>query len=368
MVHRRLLRHYLESWGYEVEVVECGRSALAALADGRASSFDGLITDLHMAGIDGLSLTRMVRMQVRGAHFPILLVSADDDPQFLIDCLEAGADDFVAKPVFPGELRARVRAALRMRETDLLLRDAKRQLERDLEAAQGLQQAMLPARFLDTPALDVAWEFIPSSYVAGDFFDCYTLEDGRQVFYVADSVGHGAASAMFGFFVRQLLRSNAQMPLDDPAALCEALDALITEQSFDRYLTMFYAVYDPSNRSLLYCNAGHPMPYLLRGDSVTQAPWLSGGTPVGMGLGLGYENARFQCRAGDRLIVYSDGLSEAHSPEGVEIDEAQIAETLEQCHASQLHQQLALLISLVSGWCQHDVFDDDLTLMGVRFK
>lgn len=368
MVHRHLLRHYLEGWGYKVEVAECGDAALTALADGRASSFDAMITDLHMPGIDGLSLTRLVRERVRGAHFPILLVSADDEPQFLIDCLEAGADDYVTKPVFPGELHARVRAALRMREMDMMLRHAKRQLERDLEAAQALQQAMLPARYIEMPSLDVAWEFIPSSYVAGDFFDCYTLEDGRQVFYVADSVGHGAASAMFGFFVHQLLRSNAQMPLGDPAALCEALDALIIEQSFDRYLTMFYAVYDPSDRSLLYCNAGHPMPFLLRDGCVTQKPWRSGGTPVGMGLGLVYENARFQCRAGDRLIVYSDGLSEAQDPEGVEIKEAHVIETLSQVYSDQLDQQLARLIGVVHEWCQHDVLDDDLTLMGVRFR
>lgn len=199
------------------------------------------------------------------------------------------------------------------------LEKVNRALDHELETVARIQKELLPAEIPEVPGLDIAVDYRTSRHAGGDYYDVIRLDDGRVGILVADVSGHGTPAAVIMAITHSLAHCYAG-PSETPAGLL----AYVNRHMYTRYtgtsgmfVTAFYAVFDPTDRSIVYANAGHNPPRLLRGENPVATPLdATGGPPLGILEDVGYEDERVHLEQGDRLVLYTDGISEARDREG----------------------------------------------------
>jgi serine phosphatase RsbU (regulator of sigma subunit)/ketosteroid isomerase-like protein len=238
-------------------------------------------------------------------------------------------------------------------------------IEQELRVARRIQQASLPK---ETPTL-AGWQvspfYQPAREVGGDFYDFFELEDGRVGVVVGDATGKGIPAALLAEATSNMLRAVAQaLDSTSPGEVLERVnETLLARIPPNMFVTCFYAILEPESGSLTYANAGHDLPYLHRNGEAEEL--RARGMPLGLMPGRGYEEKKTSLQAGERALFYSDGLVEAHDPEGEMFGfprlRALIAEHAEERSLGNL--LLEELHSFVGeGWEQ----EDDITLLTLK--
>ena len=210
----------------------------------------------------------------------------------------------------------RMRREIQAREERLKQQaHARERIEQELHVARRIQQASLPEA---VPALE-GWEiypsYLPAREVGGDFFDFLELEDGRLGLVVGDATGKGVPAALVMSTTCGMLRAVTQASDYSPGEVLQRVnEALATRIPANMFVTCFYGVLDPGTGSFAYANAGHDLPYVRRGGYAEEL--MARGMPLGLMPGMSYEEKEIILGEGDRALFYSDGLVEAHNPEG----------------------------------------------------
>jgi sigma-B regulation protein RsbU (phosphoserine phosphatase) len=196
-------------------------------------------------------------------------------------------------------------------ERNQQLEQAQAQMKAELDAARALQSAILPAHFPAKPNCDGAARMTPATTMAGDFYDFIELPDGRVGLVMADVSGKGVPAAFFMAVSRTNLRELALHHTDPGACLTHTNELLCAQNPMDLFVTVFYGIFDPSSGRLDYANAGHSPPLVRRADGSIEGLRGLGGLMLGVQQGTHYQNHRVELRQGDRLILYTDGVTEA---------------------------------------------------------
>jgi serine phosphatase RsbU (regulator of sigma subunit) len=197
-----------------------------------------------------------------------------------------------------------------------LLEQAQAQIKKELDVARALQIAILPATFPARPGCDSAARMIPATTMGGDFYDFIELQDGRIGLVMADVSGKGVPAAFFMAVARTTLRDLATHHCDPGACLAQANEVLCQQNPMDLFVTVFYCILDPATGVLRYANGGHNPPYLRRADGSVEALSGAGGLVLGAMPGIKYPEHAARLVAGDRLVLYTDGVTEAFDPRG----------------------------------------------------
>lgn len=341
---RRLIRLSLEQWGYEVYEASTGSEALDLCGSG---NFDLIVSDWVMPGMSGPEFCKAYRATAAGKYGYFILITSKSDKDDVAGGLEAGADDFLSKPVSAAELRARLRAGERQLDLQSELQSKNDQLgaalgevqrlylavDRDLAEARRLQQSLVRGRHLDFGRAAVSFSLRPSGHVGGDLVGYFPRGDDRIAVFSVDVSGHGVASAMLaarlsGIFASAFPEGNVLFSpgsgrgaLLDPAEMTAKLNHLLLDvMGLDHYFTWACADLDLGSGRVTLVQAGHPHPMLLRADG--QVELLGqGGLPVGLLPGSTWEQSHFTLRRGERLILMTDGLTECRNAEGQELGE-----------------------------------------------
>jgi PAS domain S-box-containing protein len=187
-------------------------------------------------------------------------------------------------------------------------------IEQELRIARLIQQTLLPKTLPKLSGYDIAAYYQPAREVGGDFYDFLRLQDGRLGLVMGDATGKGMPAALVMAGARSMLRAVAQSSDSPGEVLKRANDALVADIPPNMFITCFYAVLDPETGRLRYANAGHDLPYLRQGGDVEEL--RARGMPLGLMPGMGYEQKELILEAGNGVFFYSDGLVEAHDPEG----------------------------------------------------
>ena len=192
---------------------------------------------------------------------------------------------------------------------------ARERIEQELHVARRIQQASLPE---SVPALE-GWEispnYRPAREVGGDFYDFLELDDGRLGLVVGDATGKGVPAALVMSTTLGMLRAVTRASNYSPGEVLQRVnEALVARIPANMFVTCFYSVLDPRTGALSYANAGHDLPYVRRSGDADEL--MARGMPLGLMPGMGYEEKEIILGAGDRALFYSDGLVEAHNPEG----------------------------------------------------
>src|ERR1700751_622555 len=226
---RKILAQVLTSAGYSCQVCRDGAEALETI---RAKPPSLLLLDFDMPGLNGAEVLKQLRSDQHQsvAQVPTIMLTGHGSEESEISCLQAGADDFVTKPVNAAVLRARIDTQLRLRSMRRQLEKQndeleqwRRDLERDLAAARLTQQSLIPQKPLPLPGWQIATCYHPVIQVGGDIYGWLRMKDGRILFWIADGTGHGAAAALLTTLAK-LLFQYGSMDHDSPASLMEAVD------------------------------------------------------------------------------------------------------------------------------------------------
>ncbi|MBD2497631.1 SpoIIE family protein phosphatase [Nostoc sp. FACHB-280] len=361
------LKRLLEKQGYEVITACNGEEGIEkAIAYHPAL----IICDWIMPGLNGLEVCNYIKNDPNlSTSFFILLTSLDSVAD-RVKGLDAGADDFITKPIEQNELKARVRAGLRLHQLSRDLQIQKQLLETELAQAAEYVRSLLPLP--TTEPFKINSCFIPSRQLGGDCFDYYWLDDDYLAVYLLDTAGHGLKAALPSISVLNLLRSRALKSLNyyQPSDVLRGLNETfqINYQN-DKYFTIWYGVYHRITQQLVYASAGHPPAVLVSGKSPknTEVQLLrTPGMPVGMFPEAKYVDACCQIVDFSNLYIFSDGAYEITKSDGTlwSLDGLiQILVSIQNTFDCPLEQVLNYLIALNSK----ENFDDDLSILQIQF-
>jgi phosphoserine phosphatase RsbU/P len=199
-------------------------------------------------------------------------------------------------------------------EKNAALEKAQAQLQAELEVARSLQLAILPAAFPARSGCEAAARMIPATTMGGDFYDYIELPDGEIGLVIADVSGHGVPAAFFMAVARTNLREQAVHHTDPGECLAQTNDALCAQNPLDLFVTVFYCVLEPKSGALRYANGGHNPPYIRRAAGTVETLRGTGGLVLGAMPGSRYPTHTVQLLAGDRLVLFTDGVTEAFNP------------------------------------------------------
>src|SRR5215204_3494796 len=187
-------------------------------------------------------------------------------------------------------------------------------IEQELKVARSIQQASLPEKVPDLEGWQISPYYQPAREVGGDFYDFHLLPDGKLGLVVGDATGKGVPAALVMSSTRSMLRALARASNSPGEVLEQVNDLLVTDIPSNMFVTCFYAILEPESGSLTYANAGHDLPYLHRDGDAEEL--RARGMPLGLMPGMSYEEKEIVLEPRDNVLLYSDGLVEAHDPKG----------------------------------------------------
>jgi sigma-B regulation protein RsbU (phosphoserine phosphatase) len=248
------------------------------------------------------------------------------------------------------------------------LQRAYQALDRELKAVGEIQRSLLPTRLPTIPTLDLATHYQPSQRAGGDYYDFFPLPTGKWGIFIADVSGHGTPAAVLMAVTHCIAHTHPgppQPPAQVLAYLNRHLASLYTSQN-ENFVTAFYGVYDPADRTLTYACAGHNPPRLKRcQDGTLLALDGAGGFPLGITSEGAYEECVQQFQPGDQIIFYTDGITEASNPEGKQFGTDGLNHALEDC-SLQASALLDSVLRSVEEFANGHPADDDRTLIVAR--
>jgi len=237
-------------------------------------------------------------------------------------------------------------------------------VEQELQVARRIQQASLPEEVPTLKGWQISPFYQPAREVGGDFYDFFDLEEGRVGVVVGDATGKGMPAALMMASTRSTLRAVAQASESPGDALRRVNDPLATDIPSNMFVTCFYAILDPKSATLSYANAGHDLPYLHRNGEAEEL--RARGMPLGLMAGMSYEEGEASLGEGGCVLFYSDGLVEAHDPEGEMFGFPRLRTLVAEHDAAERSLVDFLMEELYSfvgdGWEQ----EDDITLLTLR--
>lgn len=362
-----LLERTLSMQGYDITLASDGEEGLI-----KANTIHPalIICDWIMPRKNGLEVCCQVKSTPELSTTFFILLTSLDSVEDRIKGLDAGADDFLCKPIEMNELQARVRAGLRLHQLSKDLQNQKQLLETELAEAAEYVSTILPEP-LQHPSLSIDVCFIPSRQLGGDSFDYFWLDDRHLVFYLLDVSGHGLRASLPSLAVVNLLRSRGLSNVDyyQPDTVLRGLNqAFQMSDRNDKYFTIWYGVYDRHNRSLTYSSAGHPPAILLTSTTKTLEQRLkTPGVPVGMFPDIQYVNASCEIAAKSSLYVFSDGLYEVEQKVNSPWDLNRLIDLLKKYQRTP-ERDLKRLLQYVRTWHPNFQFQDDLSILQIDFS
>jgi serine phosphatase RsbU (regulator of sigma subunit) len=311
--NRELLARILARQGHTASMAVNGREALDAL--GR-DPFDLMLLDIMMPVMGGIETLALLRADESLRNIPVIVVSALDDLDNIVKCIELGAEDYLFKPVNKVILNARISASLEKKR----LRDQEQEyiqhVKMELELGRQIQADFLPADLPDAPGWECAVSFHPAFEVAGDFYDMFMHGDESLCLVIADVCGKGVGAALFMALVRSLMRAFAEQA---PGGSKEILNAVALTNSYITrhhrqkksymFATLFFGVLNTKTGVMEYISAGHYPPLVIgAGGSVASLELC--GPALGITDETLFAIKKTELLPGDTLFAYTDGVIE----------------------------------------------------------
>ncbi|MDC0737719.1 fused response regulator/phosphatase [Cognatishimia sp. SS12] len=390
-LQRRILRASLERDGYEVVEASSGPEALEFC---RQRAPDLVLSAWRMPDMEGDAFCHALR-DVLGAHYAyFILLTAKSEKEEVMRGLEVGADDFLVTPVNAQEMRARISAGERILRMQRELTEKNRvitetlselqrihdHLDRDLLAAKELQQSLVRDRSLRFAHSGVTMLLRPSGHVGGDMVGHYHIDEDRIGLFAIDVSGHGVSSALMTARVVSHLSSvipgqnlalkeqadGSFAPLPPAEVLAKLNKLFVATGGTDHYFTMMLAQANIVTGHVILAQAGHPHPLIQRrsGQIEQEGP---GGFPVGLIADAHYDQFELQLNAGDRLLILSDGVTEAEGEQGNLLGEEGLSSMAAQLSDQAGPEFLEALMWQLQEFRGGQKFSDDISAVLLEF-
>jgi len=389
IISRRLLQKHLENCGFEVLSAKDGAEGWEIFQQ-QKDSIQIAIIDWMMPKMNGIELCQRIRKAEVSHYVYLIFLSGKGEKKDVIVGLEAGADDYIVKPFDPAELKVRIGAGKRIIELERRLKQSNEKLriayeaiKRDLKAAAQTQASLLPTGFPQMKNIEFAARFIPSSFVSGDIYNVFRLDENHIGLYQIDVSGHGVVAAFFSVSLYRQLTQDLypkgllKVPLSEPphyeinhpkkviALLDKEYSSMLAAQG--HYFTMVYGILNIKTGELSLCRAGHTFPLFISSTKGEAYYIKEGGPPIGFGLPRFDESKTIKLAPGDRVVLFSDGVNESVSPQGTLYGIERIKEFLLKHHSLSLSEAFDLLLKDVKSFQGKEEFSDDVSILGLTW-
>lgn len=367
---RQLLVRALQRDGFEAMDCESAPEALQLIESTHPAL---LVSDYEMPEVNGAQLCEIIRHSENPelADLPIILLTAHAGEEHEVECLRAGANDFVTKPVNTAILKARIDTHLRLHALRAQLQQQNAELELwrrthelDLEAAQITQQAILPLQTPQIEGWDVAAHFQPVIQVGGDIYDWIKLPGDGWLFWIADVTGHGASAALLTTLCKLVFR-HAASEAASPCAVLRAVNsdffAILRGKSF---MTAACMIVHPNSGEIVFSGAGHPPLLIMRKTGEVEA-LASQGPPIGILARQECGEAGAKLELDDVALLYTDGLYSVADETGARMTPKQIPALLP-TEAVSAEDFLNQTLNQVLRYAHGEPLPDDLAAVALR--
>jgi serine phosphatase RsbU (regulator of sigma subunit) len=350
-----------------------------------AKRVDVIVLDLTLP--DSLGLHTFEYLHQRFSDIPIVILSGRNDQDLAIKAVSLGAQDYVFKSeasscVLMRSIRYAIERMHRLKiEKDMTAMD------RDLEFARKIQRHLLPQTLPEIDGIDMASTYIPANWTGGDFFDVIPIsrqvkcnhdlwqpiqplgeEDKTNTIWgmaIADVSSHGFAPSLIMVDTRRVLRTCSHI-LQDPGEILTFANRAVSEVTLEgQFVTLFYGRYDPLERTLEYCSAGHPF-WVVDAEGTVTMPEYDGAT---LGLLPDYQystDGKLQLKIGDILVIVTDGLYECRSPEGELFGIQRVCEVINQNREKPTKEILKQLLKAIYRFSGSLRSEDDITILLIK--
>jgi sigma-B regulation protein RsbU (phosphoserine phosphatase) len=388
----KIVSAHLKKWG--LAPIQC-LSAQEALVCCQTQEFDMVISDWMMPDMNGLEFCKAFKALERETFGYFILLTSKSAKEEIAKGLAHGADDFLSKPVNPEELFARMQAGQRILEMEQALQDKNKRItetlsklqvlheviQKDLVEAERLQHSLIPENHMKLENGDVSILFKPCGHVGGDLVGFFRFARDRLGMYSIDVSGHGISSALVtarlaGYLSRNNKAQNIAFERDHkgefthraPAQIAEALNnQLLADMETEHYFTLAFADINLTTGHTQFVQAGHPYPVIVRKDGTTELVG-TGGPPIGLIAGAQYNTETLELRHGDRLLLYSDGITECQNANDALYDEEPMCAALTNHIGNTGLEYMHDILWDVSQFADGTPFCDDISAILFEFS
>ena len=369
------LRLFLKTHGYVIETASSPAAVLRAL---ESNQYDLVLMDLNYArdttsGREGLDLLRA--LQGIDSPPPVVAMTGWATVGLAVEAMQHGVRDFVEKPWANDRLLEIVRTQVDRGRQERTSRSEERlaallrerhdlQVNRqagEIDQARSVQMGLLPREFPQFPGVEISGAWQPAREMSGDYFDVLKLDDHRFAFCIADVAGKGVAAALLMSNLQATVRGLAA-PESVPGDLCTRANGFVYRNvGAESFITFFFGIFDARSQRAQYSNAGHNPPVLLRSNGDCER-LTEGGALLGVLPDETYATAEVQFAPGDRLVLFTDGVTEAADLEGTEFGEERLLEILSRYRSRSGREIQEEVLRAVRGFSAREL-QDDATLL-----
>lgn len=365
-----IVENYLHTLKIRSTFTQTGEQGLKALE--LDSSFDVIIIENSLPDMSGYELSKLIREKHKLSELPILMVTSSNQMDEVLDVFENGANDYITKPFAKNEFLVRINLLISYKVA-MLEREKISTMEKELSLAKKIQTSLLPKAVPEINFISFGTLYLPMAMVGGDYYDVKKVSDTSFALLVADVSGHGIPAALIASMLKISFQHNEKL-LPKPAKLLAALNNDLYNNLDNNFLTAVYAYFDLRKKSVTIVCAGHP-PVLIKSQNNEEVIEVK---PKGLIVGLDkdtvYEEKKIELKPGDRLLFYSDGITEVNSAGSEGLDEkeeygdASFKNFIQLAAALGTREFVSLLVENLFDYSGLDSFNDDLTMVVVDYN
>ncbi len=335
---------------------------------------DVIFLAMDIPNVDSLEYLKTLNTTDSFKDIPVIISLAKEDWEIIAKSFENGALDFFANPLdgqavnlfLPFKIRTLLKISEQNKKINVInqeLDTRNRQMERELDLAKLAQEKLLPQEIPYTKGIELAVKYLPNDKLSGDLYDILTMSNNYIGTLVADVTGHGISAAFIATMLKMMFTTYGD-DIISPNWVLETINNQLTGLMPDgKFISIFYGIYNAIEREFKFASGGHPPGFLYRKDTGEIEKLKARGSILGIFEGMKYEGLSVTLNPGDKVLIYTDGLTECQSPEGTRYGETNLIELIKKYGNLHVQNFIDKLFEEINIFMDGGVLDDDLTMV-----
>jgi sigma-B regulation protein RsbU (phosphoserine phosphatase) len=352
---------------FSTKVATSGAKALA-IASGKEKP-DLILLDVMMPEMDGYEVCRRLKADPDTRDIPVIFLTSQTEAEDETKGFDVGAVDYIHKPFSAPVVKARVRTHLMLREAHAQIAKQLVEINTELEMARQIQLSILPSSTPKIAGMEIVARYIPMTSVAGDFYDFIVVDESRVGILIADVSGHGLPAALIASMLQVALTAQARHAAE-PSKVLAGLNQALCGKFQHNFVTAAYVYVDLEKNTISYAGAGHPPLLLWRKSTGAATQLLENGLVMGQFEEATYDSVQAPIEAGDRFVLYTDGILETTNPAQEEFGTARFMQFMETNNKLKAGPFADALLLELARWLEQppgEGHKDDISLLTVDF-
>ncbi|MFZ3331610.1 MAG: SpoIIE family protein phosphatase [Candidatus Acidiferrales bacterium] len=352
---------------FATKVATSGEKALA-IASGKEKP-DLILLDIMMPEMDGYEVCRRLKANPDTRDIPVIFLTSQTEAEDETKGFEVGAVDYIHKPFSAAVVKARVRTHLMLREAHAQIARQLVEINTELEMARQIQLSILPSSTPKLTGMDIVARYVPMTSVAGDFYDFIVVDERHVGILIADVSGHGLPAALIASMLQVALTAQVRH-VSEPGKVLAGLNQALCGKFQHNFVTAAYVYVDLEKNILNYGGAGHPPLLLWRKSTGSASQLLENGLVMGQFEEATYDSLQVAIEAGDRFVLYTDGILETANPAQEEFGTGRFMQFMETNNKLTAGPFADALLLELAHWLEQppgEGHQDDISLLAIDF-